>query len=179
MEGDDGLLTKFGAACASASAPSVASPDAPMSASFSTAVVAARGRSPTRKSPRLARKSEAKAKAAAERKPTQVRKGSSGELCSDSILRRTATTSKSLCLDQRCDQCDGLTVEECLKLEYTKPNGEKAKYTLGDVRYDLQAERLQFSGGSVPLVACKSKVPPTPAEKAGGKRKGMGTRMKL
>lgn len=71
-----------------------------------------------------------------------------GTFPADATVRRTDVTSKASCLDKRCDQCDGLTVQECLKLSYKKANGDKASYSLADLRYDVKGRRLEVSGGT-------------------------------
>jgi len=67
----------------------------------------------------------------------------------DAKVKRISTLSKSPYLDKRCDQCEGLIVADCLKLSYEKASGEKAKYTLADLKYDVQSERLKIVGGSL------------------------------
>lgn len=66
----------------------------------------------------------------------------------DAKVKRTNVTSKSANLDKRCDKCDGKTVQDCLKLTYTKNNGDTAKYVMADLRYDVQAKRLEVIGGT-------------------------------
>jgi len=66
----------------------------------------------------------------------------------DAKVKRIPTKSKSAYLDKRCDRCEGKTVQDCLKLQYTKANGEKANYTLADLRYDVGAKRLSVTGGT-------------------------------
>jgi len=66
----------------------------------------------------------------------------------DAKVKRTTVTSKSPYLDKRCDKCDGLTVEGCLKLQYSNVKGEKVGYKLADLRYDVEANRLTVSGGT-------------------------------
>jgi len=66
----------------------------------------------------------------------------------DGKVKRTDVKSKSQYLDKRCDQCHGLTVHKCLELQYTKDSGVKAKYSLADLRYDVQAGRLEVVGGT-------------------------------
>lgn len=51
-------------------------------------------------------------------------------------------------LNKRCSACDGKTVQQCLAMLYTKGNGEKAKYSLADLRYDVAANRLKIVGGT-------------------------------
>jgi len=62
-------------------------------------------------------------------------------------LKRTAVKSKAAYLDKRCDRCNGKTVEKCIGMLYTKGDGEKAKYSLADLRYDVQGGRLSVVGG--------------------------------
>lgn len=104
-------------------------------------------------------------------------------------VKRTAVASKSPYLDKRCDKCNGKTVEECLGLQYQKASGDKAKYTLADLRYDVQAKRLTVVGGT----ASKDVKPSKPLTKgpplcsvrdvaaatslAGGVKLGSGTVM--
>jgi diketogulonate reductase-like aldo/keto reductase len=108
----------------------------------------------------------------------------------DAKVKRTKVTSKNAYLDERCSKCNGKTVQECLKLEYRKPNGQKAKYTLADLRYDVKGKRLEVVGGAKPkktaatLLGRKS-VPPMAAFKtpaaatsvAGGVRLASGCTM--
>lgn len=75
----------------------------------------------------------------------------------DAKVKRTKKESTSAYLDKRCDKCNGLTVEACLKLEYSKASGEKAKYTRADLRYDVQGGRLEVVGGTT----AKEKVAPS------------------
>jgi len=75
----------------------------------------------------------------------------------DSIVRRTAVKSNSTYLDKRCDTCDGLTVKACLGQPYLKGSGAEAKYTLADLRYDLQANRIEIvTGAAAVAVAAKA-----------------------
>jgi diketogulonate reductase-like aldo/keto reductase len=71
-------------------------------------------------------------------------------------IKRTDKIAPSPYLDKRCKRCDGKTVQDCLKLQYTKADGTNAKYTLADLRYDVQAKRLQVIGGTAPT---KSELP--------------------
>jgi len=106
----------------------------------------------------------------------------------DATVKRIATSSRASCLDKRCDQCEGLSVADCLKLFYTKGSGEKAKYTLADLKYDVKGERLKVVGGSSkppPPAAGVSKLPALSAGKdtaastslAGGVRLSSGVVM--
>jgi len=83
----------------------------------------------------------------------------------DAKVKRTDVTSSSSYLNKRCDKCDGKTVQECLKLTYTKTNGEKAKYMLPDLRYDIQAKRLSLVGGTASTTG--SAAPSLGLKKAG------------
>lgn len=66
----------------------------------------------------------------------------------DAKVKRLEAASKSAYLDKRCDACNGKNVQQCLEQLYSKANGEKAKYTLADLRYDVKAGRLQVVGGT-------------------------------
>jgi diketogulonate reductase-like aldo/keto reductase len=103
----------------------------------------------------------------------------------DAIVKRTTVASKSVALDKRCDKCNGLPVQECLKLQYVKANGQKAKYTLADLRYDIQGKRLAVTGGTSPKKASPApsaglaKLPPLCAVKsaAAGSTLASGVRL--
>lgn len=81
----------------------------------------------------------------------------------DAKVKRTKVTSKSPYLDKRCDQCDGLTVQECVGLQYAKSSGAKASYTLADLRYDVSAKRLDVVGGTAGASATAKKSASAPA----------------
>merc|ERR1740117_916312 len=68
----------------------------------------------------------------------------------DGVVKRTDMVSKSACLDKRCDQCDGLTVQQCLEIEYVKKNGSIATYLMADLNYDVKAGRLRVIDGTIP-----------------------------
>jgi len=72
----------------------------------------------------------------------------------DGKVKRTDAKANSSYLNKRCDRCDKKSVQDCLKLQYTKLNGEKTRYTLSDLRYDVQGGRLTIVGGTA---AMKSK----------------------
>jgi len=72
-------------------------------------------------------------------------------------VKRTKVTSKNAYLDQRCDNCHGKTVQECLKLTYRKPTGQKTQYTLADLRYVVKGKLLEVVGGT--SKAEKNKAP--------------------
>lgn len=72
----------------------------------------------------------------------------------DAKVKRTDTKANSAYLNKRCDRCDKKSVQDCLKLQYTKLNGEKTRYTMSDLRYDVQGGRLAIVGGTA---ATKSK----------------------
>jgi len=55
-------------------------------------------------------------------------------------------------LKKRCSDRDGKTVQECLEMPYKKGNGDKAKYSLADLRYDVAANRLRVVGGTPGIV---------------------------
>lgn len=104
------------------------------------------------------------------------------------MVRRTDTAAKVPYLGKRCDACDGLTVKDCVGLEYKNSAGEKKKYTLADLRYDIKGKRLELVGGkptkSPKPIATKSQSPlvavRTPAlatSLAGGVRLTSGTVM--
>ncbi|CAK8999100.1 unnamed protein product [Durusdinium trenchii] len=74
-----------------------------------------------------------------------------GPLPLDAKLKRTEVTSNASYMDKRSDQCDGLTVRESLTLQFKNASGEKVAYKKSDLRYDLQAKRLEL----VPAVPMK------------------------
>ncbi|CAE7761927.1 unnamed protein product, partial [Symbiodinium sp. CCMP2456] len=63
---------------------------------------------------------------------------SSKALPLDATIKRTEVTSSSGHLNKRSDQCDGLSVRQCLELKYRNAKGESVPYTRSDLRYDLQ-----------------------------------------
>lgn len=65
------------------------------------------------------------------------------------MVKRTDLASKLEYLGKRCDKCDGLTVAACLKLQYNKGNGDKAKYGLADLKYDVQSGRLEVDASQI------------------------------
>eukprot|EP00933_Yihiella_yeosuensis_P056583 TRINITY_DN5586_c0_g1_i1.p1 TRINITY_DN5586_c0_g1~~TRINITY_DN5586_c0_g1_i1.p1 ORF type:complete len:439 (+),score=95.40 TRINITY_DN5586_c0_g1_i1:93-1409(+) len=67
----------------------------------------------------------------------------------DGKIKRLEVASKSAYLDERCKKCEGKTVKQCLELQYKKANGEKVKYTMADLRYDISGGRLQVVGGTI------------------------------
>lgn len=67
-----------------------------------------------------------------------------GPLPMNATVRRTDVTSPAAYMDKRSDQCDGLTVKECLQLKFKNKEGEKTNYKQSDLRYDLQANRLEL-----------------------------------
>ncbi|CAJ1399416.1 unnamed protein product [Effrenium voratum] len=62
----------------------------------------------------------------------------------DAKVKRTDVESNTAFHNKRCDQCDGLTVRQCLELQFKNAKGEKEKYKPSDLRYDLQAKRLEL-----------------------------------
>jgi len=77
----------------------------------------------------------------------------------NATVKRTDVEAKTECLGKRCDKCDGLSVAACLKLQYGKANGDKANYTLADLRYDVQAGRLEVDASKIaqPVVGLTSR----------------------
>lgn len=89
-----------------------------------------------------------KAKKVASTTGTGFTAPSSKALPMDATIKRTEVTSSSSHLNKRSDQCDGLSVRQCLELKYRNAKGESVPYTRSDLRYDLQHKRLELVGGS-------------------------------
>eukprot|EP00434_Breviolum_minutum_P024252 symbB.v1.2.021415.t1/scaffold1848.1/size98926/4 len=81
-----------------------------------------------------------------------------GPLPLTAMVRRTDVTSAAEYMDKRSDQCDGLTVKECLELQFKNKEGEKVSYKQSDLRYDLQAKRLELQVPEAPSSKSSSLV---------------------
>jgi len=81
-----------------------------------------------------------------------------GPLPLTAMVRRTDVTSAAEYMDKRSDQCDGLTVKECLELQFKNKEGEKVSYKQSDLRYDLQAKRLELQVPEAPSPKSSSLV---------------------
>lgn len=84
--------------------------------------------------------------------PTPCRAGTSittrDDILADAVVSCTDVVSKVPYISKRCSRCNGLSVKDCLALHYMNKDGEKTRYTLADLRYDIQGKRLCLHGGT-------------------------------